>query len=433
MMNNLMTDERSAVDATGPAVPEPIAGSVPEPIEAPARVRTNWWLLIFGTLLFAGAVAGGVIYGIRPRLAHEKALNTAATEVATALPRVSVINAKAASATSERVLPGDSHPLMEAAIYARTAGYLKTRRVDIGDRVKEGDLLAEISSPEVDAQLDQARATQLLTLANLERDQASSVLADAELTRSRRLVARQATTPQEHEGFLARDRVADANVKGAESNLKMNEASIHRLETLQSFQKVMAPFSGIVTARNFDAGDLVSADSSTTSREMFHIVQMDTLRVFANVPQMFSTDVKVGQTAIVFRRDDPKQTFTGTVTRTANALDPTTRTLLTEVQVRNPDLALRPGMYLQVKFLFERKNPTVVIPAAALVTRSDGPKVVVLDADNRVHYRAVELGRDFGLETEILAGVDVKERVAVNPRDEMPEGTRVQPVALPTK
>ena len=428
-MSDVMTEGRPAVDTSGQAVPVPPSA----PIEAPARVRTNWWLLLTGIVLAGATLAGGFVAGVRPRLAQEKHLNAAAAEVATALPLVPMVIAKAASATTERVLPGDSHPLLEAALYARTAGYLKTRKVDIGDRVKEGDLLAEISSPEVDAQLEQARATQLLTQANLERDQASSVLADAELTRSRKLMARQAVPAQELEGYLARDRVADANVKAAESNLKMNEASIHRLETMQSFQKVIAPFSGIVTARNFDPGDLVSADSSTTSREMFHIVQMDTLRVFANVPQMFSTDVKVGQKAVVFRRDAPKQTFDGTVTRTANALDPSTRTLLTEVQVRNPDGALRPGMYLQVRFLFERQNPTVVIPAAALVTRSDGPKLVVLDAQDRVHYRAVQLGRDFGLETEILAGVDVGERVAVNPRDELPEGAKVKPVALPVK
>lgn len=213
----------------------------------------------------------------------------------------------------------------------------------------------------------------------------------------------------------------------------MNEANIHRLEALQSFQKVTAPFSGIITARNCDPGDLVSADSSTSSRELFHLVQMDTLRVFANVPQMFSTDVKVGQKAIVFRRDDPKRTFAGTITRTANALDPSTRTLLTEVQVRNPDGALRPGMYLQVQFLFERQDPAVLVPAAALVTRSDGPRLAVLDSQNRVYYRPVQLGRDFGFETEILAGINVGDTVAVNPKDEMPDGTQVQPVALPTK
>jgi len=403
------------------------------PVEAPARVRTVWWLLLASILLFIAAVVGGVVAGIRPRLDREKQLKAAAAEVATAPPRVPVIEAKASSATTERILPGDSHPLLEAAIYARTAGYLKSRRVDIGDRVKEGDLLAEISSPEIDAQLEQARATQLLTQANLERDQATSANADAELLRSRKLIARAVVTPQEHEAFLAKDRVADANVKAAESSLKMNAAAVHRLETLQSFQKVTAPFSGIITARNIDPGDLVSADTSTTSREIFHIVQMDTLRVFANVPQMSSTDVKVGQTAIVYRKDNPKQTFEGKVTRTANALDPSTRTLLTEVQVHNADGALRPGMYLQVRFLFVRQVPTVVVPAAALVTGSDGPRLLVVDAQNRVHYRVVQLGRDFGLETEILAGIDAGEKVAVNPMDQMPEGTQVQPVSMPVR
>jgi len=271
MMSDLTTDERCVADGSGRAV----SGPMPDPIEAPARVRTVWWLLLTGILLSLATLAGALVAGIRPRLKRAGELNAAATEVATSLPRVPVVNAKAASTTTERILPGDSHPLQEAALYARTAGYLKSRRADIGDRVKEGDLLAEISSPEVDAQLEQARATQLLTQANLERDQATSANADAELLRSRKLIARAVVTPQEHEAFLAKDRVADANVKAAESSLKMNAAAVHRLETLQSFQNVTAPFSGIITARNIDPGDLVSADTSTTSREIFHIVQMD--------------------------------------------------------------------------------------------------------------------------------------------------------------
>ena len=216
------------------------------------------------------------------------------------------------------------------------------------------------------------------------------MLADTELRRSRRLLARQAAAQQELETFLAKDRVADANVVATEANLRVNEADIHRLETLQSFQKVTAPFSGVITARNFDPGDLVTADSTST-RELFHLVRMDTLRVFANVPQMFSTDVKVGQKAVVYRREDPKRTFTGTVTRTADALDLSTRTLLTEVQVPNPDGALRPGMYLQVRFVFERQSPTVLVPAAALATRADGPRLAVLDAQEP---RALPHGAD---------------------------------------
>jgi RND family efflux transporter MFP subunit len=426
-MSDVRTTERIDSATNGQPASCPMSAQA----EAPARWRTAAWFLLAGIVAVA-ALAGALVAGIKPRLQRARALNAAAATLAASRPRVPVAAAKAASATTERVLPGDSHPLLEAAIYARTAGYLKSRRVDIGDRVKEGDLLAEISSPEVDAQLEQARALQLMTRANLARDQANSVLADTELHRSRRLLARQAAPQQEFETSLAKDKVADANVVATESNLRMNEADIHRLETLQSFQKVTAPFSGVITARNFDPGDLVTADSTSTL-EMFHLVRMDTLRVLANVPQMFSTDVKVGQKAVVYRREDPRRTFTGTITRTADALDLSTRTLLTEVQVLNPDGALRPGMYLQVQFLFEHPTPTVLVPAAALAARSDGTRVAVLDARDRVHYRTVQIGRDFGSETEVLVGIDAGETVVVNPRDELPEGTVVQPVAMPTK
>jgi RND family efflux transporter MFP subunit len=427
-MSDLTKIERVGSERNGEAVSGPATGRV----ETPDGGGTLWRPLL-AFILGVATLAGALVAGIRPHLERERKLNAAAAAVSVALPRVPVVKAKTASAAAERVLPGDSHPLLEAAIYARTAGYLKSRRVDIGDHVKEGELLAEISSPEVDAQLEQARALQLLTTANLARDQANSAVADTELTRSRRLLARQAAPQQEFETFLARDRVADANVVATEANLRVNEADIHRLETMKSFQNVTAPFSGVITARNYDPGDLVTADNPGSSREMFHLVRTDTLRVFANVPQVFSTDVKVGDKAVVYRREDPKRTFSGTITRTADALDLSTRTLLTEVQVPNPDGALRPGMYLQVKFVFERQVPTVLIPAAALSTRAEGPRLAVLDAQNRVHYRTVELGRDFGMETEVLAGIDPGETVVVNPSDDLSEGTVVEPVAQPIK
>jgi RND family efflux transporter MFP subunit len=429
MMSDMMTTERVVSEQN--QEPESLSASGQAKAKAPARWRTLV-RFVLASILAVAILAGAVIAGIKPRLQRTRELNAAAAAVATAAPRVPVVTAKTASATTERILPGDSHALLEAAIYPRTTGYLKSRRVDIGDVVKEGDLLAEISSPEVDAQLEQSRALLLLTRANLARDHANSDLADTELQRARKLLARQAAPQQEFESFLAKDRVADANVVATEASVRVNEADIHRLETMQSFQKVTAPFSGVITARNFDLGDLVTADS-TSNRELFHLARMDTLRVFANVPQMFATDVKVGQKAIVFRREDPKRTFTGEITRTADALDLTTRTLLTEVQVANPNGALRPGMYLQVQFLFERKVPTVLIPAAALTTRSDGPRAAVLDAQNRVHYRTVQLGRDFGSATEVLVGIDPGETVVVNPSDELPEGTLVQPVAMAKK
>ena len=427
-MSDLTKIERIGSQRNGHAVPVPRSVEMDTP-----GGGVSWWWLLLSFLLGVAALVGAVVVGIRPHLARERKLKADAAAVSAALPRVPVVKARASAPTSERVLPGDSHPLLEAALYARTVGYLKSRRVDIGDHVKAGELLAEISSPEVDAQLEQARALQLLTRANLARDQANSAVADTELTRSRRLLARQAAPQQEFETLLARDRVADANVVATEANLRVNAAEIHRLETLQSFQKVTAPFPGVITARNYDPGDLVTADSPSSSREMFHLVRTDTLRVFANVPQTFSTDFKVGDKAVVYRREDPKRTFSGTITRTADALDLSTRTLLTEVQVPNPDGALRPGMYLQVKFIFERRVPTVLIPAAALTTRSEGPRLAVLDARNRVHYRTVELGRDFGMESEVLAGLDPGETVVVNPSDDLSDGTVVEPVAQPSK
>jgi RND family efflux transporter MFP subunit len=397
-----------------------------------SRGRTSWWPFVIGILAVA-ALAGALVAGAMPKLRRERALKTAAAEVATSLPRVTVVTAKTSNATTERVLPGDCHPLLEAAIYARTTGYLKARHVDIGDHVKEGDLLAEIAAPEVDAQLEQVRATQLLTRANLVRDQATEELAGIELNRSHNLLTRQAAPQQEYDAYRAQAKVAAANVKATESNLRVNQATIQRLETMQSFQKVIAPFSGVITARNVDPGDLVSADSPTSTRELFHLVQIDTLRVFVNVPQVFSTDVKVGQKAIVYRREDPKRTFVGTITRTADALEPSTRTLLTEVQVPNQGTALRPGMYLQVKFIFDREFSTVLIPPAALATRSDGPYLAVLDDRHHVHYRKVRLGRDFGSETEVVAGLDAGQTVVIHPGDDLPEGAELDPISPPTK
>ncbi|MDB5349090.1 MAG: putative Co/Zn/Cd efflux system rane fusion protein [Planctomycetota bacterium] len=428
MMSDVEIREHVTSESNGQLGSYPMSGPA---TKAPIRWRTWAWSLL-AIILASATLAGAIVAGIKPRLQRDHALKAAAAAVFTALPRVPVVKARAASASTERVLPGDAHPLLEASIYARTAGYLKSRKVDIGDRVKEGDLLAEISAPEVDAQLEQARAVLLLTRANLARDQANSDLADVELQRSRRLLSKQAASQQELDTVLAKDRVADANVVATESNVRVNEADIHRLETMKSYQKVIAPFSGVITARNCDPGDLVTADSTST-RELFHLARIDTLRVFANVPQMFSTDVKVGQKAIVFRREDPKRSFAGTITRTADALDLSTRTLLTEVQVLNRDEALRPGMYLQVRFVFQRQAPSALVPAAALTTRAEGPRLAVLDAHNRVHYRTVQLGRDFGMETEVLAGIDPGETVIVNPGDDLSEGTAVEPVASPMK
>jgi RND family efflux transporter MFP subunit len=243
------------------------------------------------------------------------------------------------------------------------------------------------------------------------------------------LLGSNSISQQDYEKALQGHGVSKADVGAMEAAIQVNEAAVQRFSDLQGFEKITAPFQGVITARNIDPGDLVIANS--TGRELFHIMRTDALRVFVNVPQVFAAGIKVGQDASVYQRDDPSRQFAGKVTRTADALDANTRTLLTEVRVPNPDNALRPGMYLQVRFVFSRVNPSVRLPAAAIVVRTGPRKVAVLDSRNAVHYHDVQLGRDFGDEIEVLTGVNAGDTVVIHPGDDIPEGTIVEPVPLP--
>jgi RND family efflux transporter MFP subunit len=385
-------------------------------------------LPVLGALAVVG-LAAVVATGTIPRLRRENDAYAAARETAAARPRVTVAVARRAAPQAERVLPGNSLPLLEAGLFPRATGYIKSRLVDIGDRVEKGQLLAVIDSPDIDDQLAQARANLEQARANLAKAKADVAYATSEEHRYRQLLPSRAASPEEYEGKYRTLGAATAVVGEMEAASKVNEAAVQQFTDLQGFEKIFAPFPGVITARNIDPGDLVSANS--TSRELFHLMRTDTLRVFANVPQVFATGITVGQNAVVYLREDPQTTYTGKVTRTADALDASTRTLLTEVQVPNPDNTLRPGMYLQVKFIFERGAAPVLIPAAALATRSDGPRVAVLDSQHQVHYRAVQLGRDYGAEIEVTAGVNAGDTIVVHPGDDIPEGTAVEPVPPP--
>jgi RND family efflux transporter MFP subunit len=389
-------------------------------------------LRILGIAALAAIVLGGALTaGTLPRWRKQQEVDTAAMEEAAAPPRITVAIARREGVDAERVLPGNAQPLLDAAIFARTTGYLKERLVDIGDRVKEGQLLAVIAAPDVDDQLAQAKANLAQAKANLPLTEANAELAKITLKRDSLLIGTAAVAQQQVDQDVATVKSTVAQVESARATIQVNEAAVQRFTDLQGFQKIIAPFQGVITARNVDAGDLITADSPSTAREMFHLMRTDVLRVFVYVPQVFAIGIKVGQTALVYRRDDPLKQFKGKVTRTADALDPTSRTLLTEVQVPNLDNALRPGMYLQVKFIFDRNVLPVVIPAAALATRASGPRVAVLDDQHRVHYRTVELGRDFGAEIQVIAGLKPGEIVLVHPGDDLPEGTVVDPVPMP--
>jgi RND family efflux transporter MFP subunit len=376
------------------------------------------------------ALVGALVAGTLPRVRQERAVNAEAATVANRPPRVTVAVARPSPADNERVLPGNALPLLEAGLFPRATGYIKTRLVDIGDRVQPGQLLAVIDAPDIDDQLTQARANLQQAKATLKLNQANAALAQITLDRSLNVNrgAQAAVSQQEIDQERATVDTTRASVETAKASIQVNEAAVQRYGDLQGFEKVTAPFQGIITARNIDPGDLVSANS--TSRELFHIMRTDVLRVFVNVPQVFAAGIQVGQQAAVYQRDQPSRLFPGKVTRTADALDPNTRTLLTEVQVPNPDNVLRPGMYLQVKFVFRRVAPSVRIPAAAVVVRSGPRKVAVLDAGNAVHYRDVELGRDYGDEIQVLKGLNPGDTVVVHPGDDIPEGTVVESVSL---
>jgi RND family efflux transporter MFP subunit len=335
-------------------------------------------------------------------------------------------------AEAERVLPGNSLPLEEAAMFARTTGFIKSRLVDIGDRVKEGQLLAEISAPDVDAQLAQAQANLALANANLPLAEANANLAQITLKRFIEAVPGKGVSLLQIDQQQATVETTAAQVEATKASIQVNEAAVERFVTLQGFQKIISPFPGVITARNIDPGDLIAADTPSTTKELFHIMRTDTLRVFVNVPQVFATGITVGQNAVVYRREDLQTQYPGKVVRTANALDPATRTLLTQVDVPNPKDALRPGMYLQVKFIFNRQMAPVLIPGAALVVATNGAQqVAVPDEQHRVKYRTVQLGRDFGADIEVLTGLKDGETVIVHPGDALPAGTVVEPIPLP--
>jgi RND family efflux transporter MFP subunit len=260
-------------------------------------------------------------------------------------------------------------------------------------------------------------------------------LARVSTERWQKLVQRNAVSKQEADTYRLQFEARQADVVAAEATIKANQENVRRLKYLQSFQKITAPFDGIVTARNVDVGALVTdgtgaASEGTvfSSRELFRVAQADILRVYANVPQTFVASIQVGQTAQVIVRDLPHRTFVGKVVRTAGAVDPASRTLLTEVDVPNPDHVLLPGMYAEVKFDMMREAPPLLVPGSALIVRADGQYVAVVGQDHVIQFRQIGLGRDYGKEIEIVSGLEDKDTVVSNPTDDVREGAQVEPI-----
>jgi RND family efflux transporter MFP subunit len=357
-----------------------------------------------------------------------------------ALPDVTVVAAKKASAMGDLVLPGNIQAVTEAPILARAEGYVQRRFVDIGDRVTPGQLLAIVEAPDLDQQVrqaqaavEQAQADLARASAALEQGKANESIAKVTAVRWDNLVKRGAVSKQDNDQYQAQYQAQAANVKAleravdaAKGNISAMQANVGRLSEMQGYLSVRAPFAGVVTLRNVDVGTLVN----TGSTMLFRIAQTNLLRTYLNVPQSSASDVHVGQTASLATPELPERKFTGAVTRTANALDPSSRTLLVEVQVPNPEGKLLPGMYVDVDLHLPRKDPPILLPSDTLTVRPEGTLVAAIDSTNAVHFQHVVVGRDFGSNIEILSGVAAGQRVIANPNDSVQEGVKVHPILV---
>ena len=366
--------------------------------------------------------------GLVPRIRERTRLAAEAQAQRDRLPMVATTRPHRAPVGLELPLPGNAQAILETGIFARTDGYLKARYVDIGSRVEAGELLAEIDTPEVDQQLNQATANLNEAKANVVKLEADLALARTTLQRYQ-MAGAGTVSKQQIDEKNASVTTAEKAVDAARATVNANEANVERLLDLQGFQKVYAPFAGIITARNVDPGALISS-SVAASRELFRLAKVDTLRIFVYVPQSYAPDIKVGQSAVVSVREFPHRVFAGTVTRTAGAIDPASRTMLVEVQVPNPDGVLLAGSYATVRFNLQRSEPQLLIPSGALLVDAAGVRVAVVHPDNTLHYHPIEIGRDFGDEVEVLSGLNGDEVVATGLAGNLIEGSAVM-VAAP--
>jgi len=394
-------------------------------------------LVLLGLLVLVLIVAG-FFAGYLPRQRREQVLAAETQSDLESLPAVTVAPVTRSTARTELELPGNIQPVTEAPVLARASGYLRKRYADIGDRVKQAQVLAEIEAPELDQQIRQAQATLQQAESSVQQAQAALLqgrsnesLARVTAQRWANLVQRGAVSRQENDVYQAQYVAQQANVQALEkgvaaarSNADAVQANIARLNELKSYQTVRAPFAGVITLRNVDVGALINEGNTL----LYRIAQTGQMRTFINVPQSDADSVQAGQAATLAIADLNGRKFAGTVARTSNSLDPASRTLLTEVDVPNPDGSLLPGMFTQVDLQVPRKNPPLLIPGDALVVRADGPQVAVVDSNGRVHYTRIQLGRDYGDRLEVLSGLAEGEQLVVNPSDAVREGVRVKPV-----
>jgi len=386
--------------------------------KTPDRPRGRWLFGIAAILPLAGALT----FGAWRHYADARDVMTTAQEQRDFVPTVRVAQVHANNSTITITQPATTLAFEAANIYARTSGYIETRKVDIGDRVKAGDLLALITAPELDHQIAQAQATLAQNRATLQQTVASRDLAHVTNERDSRLVKQGWVTLQQGDTDRLTLQAQQAAVGVAESNIAAQEAALRVLGQQKDYQRVVAPFDGVITQRNVDNGSLVQAGTTF----MFTLMHSDVIRVQVNVPQDAAFGLAPGVDALIRVPELPDHAFHGTVTRIANALAPGTRTLLTEIDIPNPDGVLSPGIYCTVELHIPRKTPSMVVPADAVFADRNGLNVAVVKNDT-VHIQTVTVARDLGTEVEVRDGIEPGDAVILNPMVNLVDGSKVQP------
>jgi RND family efflux transporter MFP subunit len=384
---------------------------VPPGPPQPGRRSRAVLFLILGLLVAVGLAVAGIL----PRVRAENELARATFE--RSIPIVEIAVPKRGTPAEEIVLPGNVQAFAEASIFARTSGFVRRWTADLGARVAKGQVLAEIDSPEVDQQLEQARADVATATANLN-------LSELTAKRAEELLKTDSIAHQDADNSRG-----DANAKKA--MLTAAQANVKRLQELQSFEKVYAPFAGVITARNTDVGQLVDAGSASgAARELFHLAAIDTLRVFVNVPQIYSHAARPGVDAYLTLAEMAGKRFSGKLMRTSGSIDVASRTLRVEVDLDNRGHELMPGAYAQVHLRLAEGVPTQLVPVSALIFRADGLRIATVGPGNHARLSTIVPGRDFGNEIEVLGGLPPGRQLVDNPPDSLVDGQEVR-IAAP--
>jgi RND family efflux transporter MFP subunit len=392
----------------GNAPPSPPPTPQPSQHASPPKSRRLLWFLVIPVVLVCSALVTA-----RARRASNQSVSAATKTLAT--QNVSVVHATSGSAVTDLTVPGTVQAFSESPVYARVSGYLRAWNADIGTHVSKGQLLAVVDAPEVDQELSRARAMLTQAQANLQ-------LATVTAARYLDLIKSHSVSQQEVDNN-------NQNLNAQTANVQAASAEVRRLEQMQAFEKIYAPFDGVITARQTEVGDLINAGNSGVGAELFRISNITTMRVYVNVPEVYSEPMARGVRASMEVANLGNRQFTGSVARTSHAIGMNSRTLLTEVDVPNPKGELFPGAYAQVHFHLSLKTVPLVLPGNTILFQAQGPQVSVVNSQNHVELRKVTLGRDFGNTIEILSGISQSDAVIANPPDYLVDG---MPVAVQT-